>query len=187
MRVWRIAVLVLVGCSSPPAKPTRPAKPATTCTDVANHMLDLIEPKDDHAQRIREIFAVRCEHDAWEPEARVCVTSTTSLKDPKHCKAKLSTDQRDALERDIAGADKLRAGKWKSPACDRYKQLIEKLASCDKLPQQSRDALKDGFDAMIKGWENAGEMPEEARKAMEDACTQGSDALTQAVTDLCGW
>src|SRR5689334_14577993 len=64
--------------------------------------------------------------------------------------------------------------------CNDYKAMIEKLASCDKMPQQSRDALKQGYDAMSQGWANVGSMPAEAKKAMADGCKQGTDALKQA-------
>ena len=71
--------------------------------------------------------------------------------------------------------------------CGDYKAMIEKLASCDKMPQQSRDALKQGYDAMSQGWANVGAMPPEAKKAMADGCKQGTDALKQAAGAMCGW
>jgi len=71
--------------------------------------------------------------------------------------------------------------------CTEYKATIEKLASCDKMPQQSRDALKQGYDAMSQGWANVGSMPAEAKKAMADGCKQGTDALKQAAGAMCGW
>jgi hypothetical protein len=72
-------------------------------------------------------------------------------------------------------------------SCTEYKGMIEKLASCDKMPQANRDALKQGYDAMAQGWANIGAMPPEAKKAMEDACKQGTDALKQAAGAMCGW
>jgi hypothetical protein len=71
--------------------------------------------------------------------------------------------------------------------CNEYKSMIEKLASCEKMPQQSRDALKQGYDAMSQSWANVGAMPEEAKKAMADGCKQGADALKQAAAAMCGW
>lgn len=72
-------------------------------------------------------------------------------------------------------------------ACNEYKELIGKLASCDKLPQASRDAMKQGYDAMEQGWANLKDMPAEAQQAAEDGCKQGADALKQAAAALCGW
>lgn len=71
--------------------------------------------------------------------------------------------------------------------CNEYKEMVEKLATCDKMPQQSRDALKQSYDAMSQGWANVGAMPEEAKKAMADGCKQGTDALKQAAAAMCGW
>jgi hypothetical protein len=71
--------------------------------------------------------------------------------------------------------------------CNDYKAMIEKLASCDKMPQQSRDALKQGYDAMSQGWANVGAMPAEAKKAMADGCKQGTEALKTAAGAMCGW
>jgi hypothetical protein len=71
--------------------------------------------------------------------------------------------------------------------CNEYKTMIEKLASCEKMPQQSRDALKQGYDAMSQSWANVGAMPPEAKKAMADGCKQATDALKQAASAMCGW
>ena len=71
--------------------------------------------------------------------------------------------------------------------CNDYKAAMEKLAACDKMPQASKDALKQGYDAMSQGWANAAALPPEAKKAMADGCKQGADALMQSGKALCGW
>ncbi|MBA3817249.1 MAG: hypothetical protein H0X17_00010 [Deltaproteobacteria bacterium] len=71
--------------------------------------------------------------------------------------------------------------------CSEYKSMIEKLAACDKMPQQSRDALKQSYDAMSAGWANVGAMPPESKKAMTDTCKQGTEALKAAAGAQCGW
>ncbi len=71
--------------------------------------------------------------------------------------------------------------------CQDYKAAMEKLASCDKMPQATKDAMKQGYDAMSQGWANAAGMPAEAKKAMADGCKQGADALMQSGKALCGW
>ena len=182
----RLAFAVLAACGSKSAPPKPVEKPAPTCVAVADHMLDLVEPKDEHARKIRDIFQLRCERDAWPPDARACVVSTTSLKDPRGCKAKLALPQREALERDLAEADRA-ARDAKLTSCEKYKQRIEQLMTCDKFPQQARDALRQGYDAMSQSWAQMKDMPEEGRKAMEDGCKYGTEALEQAAKDLCGW
>lgn len=80
------------------------------------------------------------------------------------------------------------AGGGDLPAeCNDYKAAMEKLAACDKMPQASKDALKQGYDAMSQGWANVGSLPPEAKKAMADGCKQGADALMQSGKALCGW
>ena len=150
-------------------------------------MLTLLEKQDDHARKIREIFQVRCERDAWAADVRACIVSTTSLKDPKQCKSKLTPAQREVLDRDLAEADRVaRAGKLPEH-CEAYRAAIAKLIDCDKMPQQSRDALAQAFAAMEETWKNVGEMPEEAQRAMNEGCKAGVDALTQAAGAMCGW
>ncbi len=73
------------------------------------------------------------------------------------------------------------------PACVEYEQTMQRMASCDKLPQASRDALKQGFDAMKSNWAQIGAMPKAARDAMESGCRQAVDALKQAGASICGW
>ena len=80
------------------------------------------------------------------------------------------------------------SGTWSDiPECNEYGAMIEKLSQCDKLPQQSRDALKQGYDAMKQGWTNMNSMSDDIKKTMADACKQATEALTQAGRSMCGW
>lgn len=69
--------------------------------------------------------------------------------------------------------------------CNDYKVMIERLSRCDKLPVQSRDALRQGFEAMEQGWKNAGDLPPESFKALSDGCAAGTAALRQAAEAMC--
>ena len=68
--------------------------------------------------------------------------------------------------------------------CARYKDDIGKLATCDKLPQQSRDAMKKGFDAMSANWTN---MPAASKDAANTACKTAADSVEKTGKQLCGW
>lgn len=183
----RLALLLVVAAcgSKAPARPVE--RPPPTCIAAADHVLDLVEPKDDRARKVRDIFQRRCEQDAWSAEARTCVVETTSLKDPRGCKARLSPPQRDALERELAEADRVARSSKLPGSCAQYKERIAKLMTCDKLPQESRDALKQGMDEMEQSWGNMKDLPPEAQQAIEDGCKAGVEALDQAVKALCGW
>jgi hypothetical protein len=74
------------------------------------------------------------------------------------------------------------------PECLEYGLLIEKMSTeCDKLPQSTRDALRQGYDAMKGSWSTTTGMSADIRKTMGEACKQATDALTQAGTSMCGW
>ena len=185
-----LAMLVACGGSAKPAPPppvaAKPPPPPPTCEAVGKHVRELVQPNDDHARRIGEIFALRCAMDSWSPETRFCVVGTTALDERRGCKAKLSQVQREALDGDLDEAERVRAAKQLPPPCEQYKQVILRLATCDKIPQQSRDALEQGFDAMESAFGNIQDMPAEAREAMENACKQGVEALQQ-LTSMCGF
>ena len=68
--------------------------------------------------------------------------------------------------------------------CNDYKAAIDKLASCDKMPQQARDALKQAYDQASTGWAN---LPAEAKANLATACKAGADAVTTSAKQVCGW
>jgi hypothetical protein len=77
------------------------------------------------------------------------------------------------------------AGGGDLPAeCGEYKAMIDKLASCDKMPQASRDALKQSYDSTSAAWAS---VPAEGKAALSTACKAAADATKQAAGQLCGW
>lgn len=68
--------------------------------------------------------------------------------------------------------------------CNEYKAAIEKLSTCDKMPQQARDALKQAYDQASAGWAN---LPAEAKANLATACKAGADAVTTSAKQVCGW
>jgi hypothetical protein len=68
--------------------------------------------------------------------------------------------------------------------CNDYKAAIEKLASCDKLPQPVRDGLKQAYDQVSAGWPK---VPAESKASLAGPCKGGLDAVTAAAKQTCGW
>ena len=63
-----------------------------------------------------------------------------------------------------------------------YVRAIEQPSNCDKIPQVSRDAIRQGLDAMVDGWHFSGLPPDaraQAEQAASAACQQGADAIAQ--------
>lgn len=115
-----------------------------------------------------------------EPAKTEPVKTEPATPDP----AKADPAKADPAKADPAKTDTAAAN---LPAeCADYKAAVDKLASCDKLPQASRDALKQSFDTMSKTWANA-PADDAAKKAMSDGCKGAADAVKQAASQVCGW
>jgi hypothetical protein len=66
----------------------------------------------------------------------------------------------------------------------RLQAQVEKLKTCDKLPQKAKDALIKAFDDASKGWAT---MPEGAKAGLDKSCKAGTDAVVAAAKEACGW
>jgi hypothetical protein len=72
------------------------------------------------------------------------------------------------------------------PACDEYLNAFDRYMSCDKIPQQAKDASRQGIAEMKRGWAMLRDpnVPAEARKAASDACREAVDALRQSAAAM---
>lgn len=130
------------------------------------------ENKDNNAPKTDEGSAVKADDKMAKPDDKM---------------AKPADDKGSAAAPAGSAAPAAAGGGDLPQECQDYKGAMEKLAACDKMPQASKDALKQGYDAMSQGWANISSLPPEAKKAMADGCKQGTDALMQSGKALCGW
>jgi len=100
--------------------------------------------------------------------------------------AKADPAKADPAKADPAKADDHAAAANLPAECSDYKASIDKLTSCDKLPQASRDALKTSFDTQSKAWANI-PADETAKKTLVDGCKTANDAVKTAAAKICGW
>ncbi len=61
--------------------------------------------------------------------------------------------------------------------CADYKAAIDALATCEKLPQATRDALKQSFEQTSTAWAS---LPAEGKAALGTACKSAADAVKQS-------
>jgi hypothetical protein len=61
--------------------------------------------------------------------------------------------------------------------CADYKAAIDALAKCEKLPQATRDALKQSYDQTSAAWAT---VPAEGKAALGTACKSAADAVKQS-------
>ena len=69
-------------------------------------------------------------------------------------------------------------------ACNDYKAVIDKLASCDKLDASTRDALRQAYAQLSAGWAS---LPPEAKPGVAATCKTALEAATRAAKSACGW
>ena len=121
-----------------------------------------------------------CKTDKWSAYARGCVIAAKGDAERGWC-----LDEKDwgypAASVGAAPAT-ARPGGTGIAECDAYIAIVERYVVCDKIPQASRDAVRQGLDQMKAGW-NPG-MPDDAKKAAADACRAGTDAVKQGATAI---
>jgi len=162
-------------------------------------------------EKVKGIAQKHCAEDKWPDDVLKCMIDSKDAKAADECEKKMPKDLKDKMDKDMsaamgmggdkpagdkpmdkpadgsaaAGGDKPAAGGGDLPAeCNDYKAAIEKLASCDKMPQQARDALKTAYDQASGGWAN---LPAEAKAGLATACKAGADAVMQSAKAVCGW
>lgn len=175
----RLAWLLVVAACHHGAAPSQ----TPTCAVAADHVRSLLGPDSPRASRIREVFAVRCETDGWDDDARQCVIATTSLRRPRHCKTMLTTEQRAALDRELAAVAATPAAPRVPAVCRDSRAMIEKLDSCPGLPEGTRGALELKYRELTQAWLRGNYDVH----TLEMQCRAMIDVLRQATAARCGW
>ena len=173
---------------------------------MAEDMANQMKPK------MKSAMSKSCKDDKWSGDALKCMDDAKDMAAMEGCEAKLTPDQKKNVDKAMndamgmgghdMGGDKPAGDKPADPAagsaaapaaggggdlpaeCNDYKAAIEKLASCDKMPQQARDALKQAYDQASASWAS---LPAEAKANLATACKAGADAVTQSAKSVCGW
>jgi hypothetical protein len=171
--VW---IFVMAACHPGGAQVEGP-----TCAAAAEHVRTLVGPERPRAGHIREVFEARCEADAWDDEVRACVVATKSLRQPQHCKAKLTQEQRAALDRALAGPVTRSAPEAR--ACNDYRAFITRLGACTSLPSATRAALMQVYLDLLHDWSRSANRDVATLGA---ACTSMLDGLHRAFAATCG-
>lgn len=106
-------------------------------------------------------------------EAQPKPTDTTAVKDP--AKDPVKDPAKDPVKE--PGKDELPA------ECTSYKEMADKLASCEALGAQ-RDVLKGEFD---KSWTAWTALKPDERGKLAETCKTAADALKTAAGATCKW
>jgi len=63
--------------------------------------------------------------------------------------------------------------------CEDYRRAIDELAACPRLPQETRDALRQSYEQTSAAWAS---VPPEGRAALGMACKSAADAVRQSAS-----
>jgi hypothetical protein len=156
-----------------------------TTTRTVDHMTDVAEPKRAH---VTWALAESCSADWWPASALTCVAGAKTTKALERCEAKLTASQRADVTAVMSYAmtigEVVPDDPSLPPECKAYHAVIERLASCDKMPAQARAALRDAYRQAAAGWTN---LPPEALANLARACKAGTEAVSQSAKSVCGW
>jgi hypothetical protein len=68
--------------------------------------------------------------------------------------------------------------------CEQWKDAVERLARCDKMPDATRKALRQAYDTAAAAWSS---LPSEDRAHLAGSCQAGADAILESAKLTCGW
>ena len=203
-----VGVLALSGCGK------KGDEPKGDCTTAVTNAVALSSEEfkkngvtDETQTKIRESSITRCKEDKWTNEVLKCLADAKQADAVAKCQNMMSKEQSDNMAKAIAGAMGSQPDQGSGsapdegngsgaapvdvaglpPECAEYKTLVDKLATCEKLPQASRDMLKKTFDDTSKAWANMDKLPADAKAALVGGCKQGADALKQSAGAACGF
>lgn len=143
-------------------------------------MQTLLGSVSERARKTRDVVATRCQRDGWAAEPRACMVATTSLRQPRGCKAKLTADQRAAFDRDLAALETRRP----PAACNDYREMIEKLSGCRMIPETARAAFEQGYREIAQTWSSGAQYDV---RAIEVQCRSMAEGLRMVIAPACGW
>ena len=175
MRLGWIFVLAACQHGAGPAPPP-------SCVATADHVRSLLGPDRARAAKIGEVFARRCEADAWNVDVRSCVVATASLQNPRHCKALLSVAQRAALDHALEVVAATPSTAWTPTACNDYRVALGTLTSCPAIPDAARQALEQSYHQLVQAWARG--TYDTGKLAAQ--CASMLDSLRQAIAATCG-
>jgi hypothetical protein len=169
-------LLVVAACHHGGAPP-----PVPSCADAAEHVRSLLAPWP-RAVRTHDAFVRRCTADGWSVAVRECVVATRSLRRPRHCKAKLTPQQRTALNYELRIID---AAPWATEldACHDYQVLVERLPSCRGMSRAARSAHEQAYRELSRRWE----AKDHDTAALAAQCRSMLEGLRQATGPVCEW
>jgi hypothetical protein len=74
--------------------------------------------------------------------------------------------------------------KFGVPECDKWEALVLRMQTCDKLPQASRDSIKQAVDQSMTAWAQQAATSPEMRASIAQACKSAVEGMQQSLSSL---
>lgn len=169
----RLLVLSLGALALAACEPKEPS-----CSDVSTHVGRMFEPIDDYSRDVEGVFLNRCVSDAWTAEVRRCVASTTSITEPKGCRAKLSAEQGAALDKDLEAAERRDAGRVLPKVCLDLEVQVAAAMACEAIAKPERERIATQLETSKAAWKTVVD-----KQRLAPSCAAAIQALRLATLD----
>jgi hypothetical protein len=128
------------------------------------------------------VLPARCEADRWSGAYTTCIAAGQTRDDARACEVHLTLDQQTALAEAIRSQVGVQ-GALGISECDEWERITMKIATCDKFPESSRQALVQGVRQTMDAWRNQA-LGAESRSSIQTACRSALDAMKQSMQSL---
>lgn len=195
----RIAVLLLVACSSakapPPAQPeaNRPVAHGTySCEDAALGLENASRGVRAPERTVFEQLRLRCLEDRW-PAVVVDCFATMAEGDLGKCSRTMTDEQREPMFAVLSGTESSRAGIYVTrarleqvnvgvPECDRFVSAVNAALSCEQLSLDAR--LQLGTETADFWSLPTNRLSREDTLRISDVCGQSLASLERQALDV---
>ncbi len=148
------AVVFAVAAAASGCHVDPPLPPVATCTEVADHVYALLEPKSSHTRAIRDAMEHHCDADRWSERTRNCIAEEPALDARHGCRETLTASQRGHLDAALAALSTAMGpestARSSLPGCPvavaecvAVCAALDHIADCQQLPALARSAQKE--------------------------------------------
>jgi hypothetical protein len=174
-----------------------------TCATAVGRALDaagdhIVETfGTDARSRVRAVAERRCREDKWPADVTSCLEGASDASSLSRCIGTLDPEAHAALMAELerlprdtpppdadidAPAPRFVQDDDGPPACVAYGKLIERMSTCDQLPEATRRALTDAYAQVRQSWKS---IPRDTWASLDAGCEQAVEAMKQAMASMC--
>lgn len=148
------------------------------CSEVSMHVGRLLGPPDAYSTEVEGAFLSHCLGEKWSAEVRRCLLATTTVEQPKNCRAKLTPEQAAALDQDLAAAERRESARVLPQACLDLEVHVARAMACEAIPKAERERIQQQFTLTKASWDKVVD-----KQMLSPTCGSAITALKQATVE----